>query len=258
MGRAVGAVYDAYAHDAANLSVEVQHDMAVTATDPMATPVGYGQRIAHLHAVVAVNQARHRREQILDAEDAANGHSAAAADEFAAKIEAEIARVEAVLGEDVGYNRDAQVARLAQALLWKDASPTAAEVVEDLTGALAREWGVLVDVEGLSVGIDAGFDADLAQARAEADAIHRRVAGVVDVVSCSVLPGEVKAVVGETAWSTPDEHDLTFAEDRGRLGRALADAGVESAPSGSTALSTTWRTATATTYIVRCNPELCS
>ncbi|MBH0780342.1 hypothetical protein [Nocardia bovistercoris] len=185
--------------------IDIEDDMSVTAADPVTPALGHGQRVAQLHAVVAVNQARHRREELLDAEDAAAGHSLAAADALAADVEAALDRDERALRVDVGSNRDAMALQLAKALTWREASEVAAIKAEELTAELAW-WGVRVDVDELSVSIDPELDGHTAQVEAEARAVRVREMAMVEAVAGAALPDGVKTAVGEVMATWSDQY----------------------------------------------------
>lgn len=170
---------------------------------PEAEPVGHGQRLAYLYALVAVNQAGDRQARYVADMDEAECRGQAAADAHADRIETILERDEAALAAMPANNREARVTALATALLWKNGSPVAAARVEEITGALAQDWGVIVDVDEFSVSIDETFDAHTAQVAAEAHALRARDLAAVEVVAAAPLPDNIKATVGEVmaAWT---------------------------------------------------------
>ncbi|MEV0712767.1 RRQRL motif-containing zinc-binding protein [Nocardia aurea] len=207
----------------------IQADLAAAATET--APVGHGQRLAYLHALVAVNQARDRRENYFVDMQAAEEHGQAAADTLAERIEVALERDEAALTQLPDNNRDAHAAALAKALTWKEASPAAADRVTEITTALRQQWGVLVDIDELSVGIDPEFDAHTAQVEAQARAVRVRELAAVDVVAGLALPEDVKAAVGEvmTAWSDqyfePEDPQIYVDKEPYRYGELLTELG---------------------------------
>ncbi|MGY2025916.1 RRQRL motif-containing zinc-binding protein [Nocardia gipuzkoensis] len=184
---------DPTTHQKGNLMSDTINASQAAEQPQLGVAAGHGQRIAHLQAVVAVNQARHRRGR-LDADiDDADRQGEEAQDALADRVDAEIRAVEDRLAAEIPWqNPHAVVGVLSEALLWWPASELAAQRVEQIASFLATEWGVLIDPERWSVSIDPAFDAVRRQDYAEAVAVRGREAAVLDVVSAAPLPEHTK------------------------------------------------------------------
>lgn len=165
-----------------------------TETPMLGAPTGHGQRIAYLHAIVAVNQARnHVTADRLRAEQRARG-----GDEDIDRAEDEWAQAQSRLRADTPWqDRNAVVSVLTDALTWRQTSELAAERSDQITAAYAQEWGVLIDAETGHVGIDPQFDSTPIQDFNEAAAVWARETAVSDAVAAAPLPEHTKTAVDE-------------------------------------------------------------
>jgi len=192
----------------------LEEETTVHTTESAHRPQGHGQSRAWLHALVATNQARHRRDRLdTDLEQAARAGEDAEA-EFMAGLRADLdaaeERLAGIRGIGDPYN-DTVV--LADALYWSAGSPIATDLAEQITGRLATEWGVRVDPETWAVTVDPGFDATAAQTDVEVRAVRAREAAIVEAVAVLPLPDHTAAAVNWAvqAWAdtaTPGAADL--------------------------------------------------
>ncbi|MBF6284485.1 hypothetical protein [Nocardia farcinica] len=168
----------------------------------LGTPTGHGQRIAHLLATVAVNQARQRLDKLDAAVDQAECQGPDAVAQLEDRMAASIDNAEARLTANTAQHGPASVAPLADALVFRTGSDLAADRLAQLTSDYAADWGVRIDAEELTVGIDPDFDPVAAQTFAEAEALFDRKSAAVDIVSALPLADATKAAVGEaiSAW----------------------------------------------------------
>ncbi|MBF6358262.1 hypothetical protein IU449_27575 [Nocardia higoensis] len=167
-------------------------------------PQGLGQRRAWLHALVATNQARDRRNRLdTDLDQAARAGGDVEAEYLAGlrrDLDAAETRLSAVRGIGDPYT---DTTLLADALYWSPGSDTAARLAEQITSGLAAEWGVRIDPESWQVSVDPGFDAAAAQTAAETSAVRARETAIIDVVSGLALPDHTAAAVNQAvqAWA---------------------------------------------------------
>ncbi|MEU2258542.1 hypothetical protein ABZ540_35855 [Nocardia xishanensis] len=206
------------------------------ATEPeqpkLAIPTGHGQRIAHLLAVVAVNQARDRLDKLDAAVEAAERQGGDAVAQLETRMRAAIDSAKARLAANTAHGGPASVAPLADALVFRSGSDLAADRLTQLTSDYAQDWGVRIDAETLTVDLVADFDPVSVQTFAEVEALFDRKSAAVDIVSALPLPDTAKAAVGEaiTAWHASIDPDSLRAyldgEDalRQQLGADLAAA----------------------------------
>lgn len=196
-----------------------------------AAPVIHGQRIAFLLGTVATNQARDRLDRMAaDAEQAR-----AAGPEAVAALEAERSNDQALaepgMAQIPWHNQLGTVAPLADALVWQQTSPTAAQARDALIGSFAAEWGVLIDPDALTVDIDPDFDAASRQQFDDAASVYLRETAAIDIISAMPLPAARKAAVSAalTAWradidpANPTAYEHNAAARREQL-RADLDA----------------------------------
>ncbi|MEU4345426.1 hypothetical protein AB0H00_29945 [Nocardia sp. NPDC023852] len=168
---------------------------------------GHGQRIAHLLAVVAVNQARHRDDRLAKAVEAAEAGGPDAVEELLRKSQETQAHAEARMQTIPWHNQAATVAALADALVWHRNSELAADRLDQLTRHYAQQWGVLIDAEEFNVGIDPQFDGLAAQDHAEARRLWERESAVIDIVSAMPVTATAKSAVSEAILGWRGEID---------------------------------------------------
>ncbi|MBF6162993.1 RRQRL motif-containing zinc-binding protein [Nocardia cyriacigeorgica] len=173
---------------------------------PGTKATGHKQRLALLHAVVAINQARDRREGIEAAHIQAEEIGGTALDHLVEAVETELAATEASIDE-VDISNPNQLARhYADVLTWRAASPRVAQRAEQITALFSERWGVLVNPDAETVGIDPHFDPVRTQTLTEAEAVQARRMAVLDVMAEAPLTEQTKAAVSEavSAWSAED------------------------------------------------------
>lgn len=212
-----------------------EHYAEIDDTSVVATkvkPVGHGQRTAHLHAVVAVNQARHHRADRDRERDIAVGEGPQTAREFTDLVVERQAAAEARLAEPIRWaNRDQVASTLAEALSWRSESPVAAEMATKLIGAYAVDWGVVIDADKGTVRIDPKHDAAEQQLFDELSVVLDRESAVIDIVSASSLDSQVKGPVmeaigrwrGELDAADPAAHIADAGARREQLRAELAE-----------------------------------
>lgn len=161
-------------------------------------PVGHGQRLAHLHAVVALNQSRHRREVREREREIAAGEGEQTSTEFDGLLVEARAAAQTRLSEPVRWaNRDRVALTLTDALSWRGEVEIADDVVTKLVGSYASDWGVIIDPDKGTVRIDPEHDAAQRQAFDEVAVVWGRESAVIDVLSASNLDPQVKGSVME-------------------------------------------------------------
>ncbi|MFI7531503.1 hypothetical protein [Nocardia salmonicida] len=206
-------------------------DAAVVSTK--VRPVGHGQRLAQLHAVVALNQSRHQRERRERERDIAAGEGPQSSAEYAELLAEQRAAAEVRLSVPIRWaNRDQVALTLTDALSWRGEVEAADGMVTKLVGAYAGDWGVIVDPDKNTVRIDAKHDAAQRQVFDEVAVVWDRESAVIDVVSASSLDPEVKGPVLEAIhrWrgtsvdlDDPQRHITDQAQRRERLRAELAE-----------------------------------
>ena len=198
------------------------------ATEPPA-PQGHGQRIAFLLATVATNQARDRMDELGTAVERAEREGGDAVAQLQDSMAAAVEHAEARLAANTAAGGAASVAALADALLYRTGSAAAEARLAELTESYATDWGVVIDGEQLTVGLDPDFDAEAHQTFAEAQALCDRESYAVDIVTALPVQDAAKAAATEAvlAWqsrfSEPGlgEYLATQTERRQALGEAL-------------------------------------
>ncbi|WP_280335579.1 RRQRL motif-containing zinc-binding protein, partial [Nocardia wallacei] len=199
-------------------------------------PTGPGQRMTYLLATVAVNQARDRREQLAADAAHAEGRGAEAVAWYRGERAKAQAEAEARLATNSAQLGPASVAPLADALVWHQDSPVAAERLGEITAAYGAGWGVVVDPDQLTVSIDPDVDATVVQDYTEAAALRAREAAAVDVVTALPLTEQARAQVDAamTAWlgtdidpAHPRAYLDTAADRRAQLAAALTGLGAD-------------------------------
>ncbi|WP_181724215.1 RRQRL motif-containing zinc-binding protein [Nocardia gipuzkoensis] len=196
----------------------------------LGVPAGHGQKMAYLLASVALRRADEQAYELDQAAaDAAMGNTDAQTDIDSARAmaQAQLTR----FSWDSG--RESAMEVLAAAIVW-GSDPQLAEVaarrVDELTSHYHGTWGVVIDVEEGTVGIDPDFDAETWQRYTEASVVYDRQAAAVDVLSARALEGRVMDAV--MAWhgeppmpGTAGMYLATEKTRRAQLSAALADAG---------------------------------
>ena len=186
-------------------------------------PVGHAQRRAQLHAVVAVNRARHNHRQL----------QAAAGEELAATHSAARTAAEERMAQIPWHNPDAVSLMLADALTWREQSPLAAERADQLIASYAHEWGVIVDPQALTVTIDGDHDAVARQEFSDAAALWAREQAAIGMLAAAPITPAAKAAVEEALqrWSgenidpaAPRTHIDTAKDRRAQLATDLDQA----------------------------------
>lgn len=188
-------------------------------------PVGHGQRRAQLHALVAVNRARHNHRQL----------QAAAGEEFPPTHFAARTAAEERMAQIPWHNPDAVSLMLADALTWREQSPLAAERADQLIASYATEWGVIVDPQALTVTIDGDHDAVARQEFSDAAALWAREQAAIGMLAAAPITPAAKAAVEEALqrWSgenidpaAPRTHIDTAKDRRGQLAADLDQANI--------------------------------
>ncbi|MGY4103778.1 RRQRL motif-containing zinc-binding protein [Nocardia sp. R16R-3T] len=208
-------------------------ELAQAADQPrLGTPNGHGQRIAHLLATAATNQARSRLERLDMTIEQAQRAGEEAAAQLGRQMLASIERVEERLETIPWTNREGVAKMLADALVWQHESTPIAAGLDQIRDSYAQ-WGVLIDPDQLSVSIDPQIDAVARQDSAEAECLRAREAAVVDIVSAAPLTPASKTAVSHAIsfWrgeqpdpADPRAHLRNEATRRELLGVDLADA----------------------------------
>ncbi|MFD3431276.1 RRQRL motif-containing zinc-binding protein [Nocardia fluminea] len=183
-------------------------------------PVGRGQRVARLHALVAVNRARHTRAEIDASLSEAGLQGEQALTQAQQATAAAQQRAEDRMAEIPWENEDAVSMMLTDALVWRTASPLAAQRADELIGSYAIEWGVLVDPETSTVSIDPTSTERALERQqfAAAATVWAREQAVVEALAQAPLTPAVKegvlVVVNQWAGLTSIEPDamLTHAQ----------------------------------------------
>lgn len=192
-------------------------------------PVGHGQRVARLHALVAVNSSRDDRDR-RDARLASAARRGASEEDLEAARAGARTGAEARMAQIPWHNPDACAVMLGEALTWREESPLAAERADQLIASYAASWGVIVDPVTGSVRIDPGHDAPARQEYAEAAAVWAREQASVGALAAAPLSPAGKAAVEEALqrWSgegvdpqAPRTHIDTQDERRVRLAADL-------------------------------------
>lgn len=206
-------------------------DAAVISTK--VKPVGHGQRLAHLHAVVALNQSRHRREQRERERVIALGEGVEAGVEFTELLTEAREAAKDRLSQPIRWaNRDRVAMTLTDALSWRGELDVADDVVTKVVGAYASDWGVIIDPDKRTVRIDEKHNAAERQAFDEVAVVWDRESAVIDIVSASGLAPEAKGPVMEaihrwrgeaTDLQDPQRHVADQAERREQLRAELAE-----------------------------------
>ncbi|MFG2447577.1 RRQRL motif-containing zinc-binding protein [Nocardia fluminea] len=206
-------------------------DAAVISTK--VAPVGHGQRVAHLRAVVAVNQSRYRRERRAREYDIAVGEGQASVDELNALMAEQAEAAKERLSQPVRWaNPDGVALRLTDALTWRGELDVADDQVVRLVGSFAHDWGVIVDPDKATVRINPDHDAAERQRFDEAAVLWDRESAVIDIVSASGLDPEIKGQVmeaihrwrgSEVDYYDPQQHIDNQAARREQLGAELAE-----------------------------------
>jgi hypothetical protein len=186
-------------------------------------PVGHGQRRAQLHALVAVNRARHNHQQL----------KAAAGEELAPTHFAARTAAEERMAQIPWHNPDAVSLMLTDALTWREQSPLAAERADQLIASYATEWGVIVDPQALTVTIDRDHNAVARQEFSDAAALWAREQAAIGMLAAAPIAPAAKAAVEEALqrWSgesidpaAPHTHIDTAKNRRAQLAADLDQA----------------------------------
>ncbi|WP_280507258.1 RRQRL motif-containing zinc-binding protein [Nocardia flavorosea] len=170
---------------------------------------GPGQRLAQMHAMMAVNRARYDREQLHRCEASAERNqrfleqhgpdpelrkdadgSAAAL----AELREELGNRAARWAGEIPWqrSREALPQVLADALIWREEDDRSREMANELIEHYRSGWGVVVDPDALTVTVDPGFDPDPVQRFDEAAAVWAREAAALDMVSAAPLTAAAK------------------------------------------------------------------
>ncbi|MGW5312916.1 DNA translocase FtsK [Nocardia thailandica] len=160
------------------------------ADQPGPEAVGRGQRLARLHALVAVNRARDHHAGLVEA------FTREGAD-IGTQMATELAAAEERMAEIPWSNPDACSLTLTEALAWRSESPLTAQRADELIGVYASEWGVLVDPETYTVSMDPEFTERAVERQhyAEAAAVWTREQAVVEALTEAPLTDAVKDAV---------------------------------------------------------------
>jgi hypothetical protein len=176
----------------------------------LVNPSGPGQRLAHMHAVLAINRAAHDRDQLAGLQHAAdrdrryleqNDHDPAR-QETANRSAAALAELREELGQRAARwqgkvpwqrSREALPQVLADALIWREEDDKAREMVDELVEHYRSGWGVVIDADALTVEIDPAFDPAPVQRFDEAAALWSREAAALDIVSAAPLTESAKS-----------------------------------------------------------------
>lgn len=183
-------------------------------------PSGPGQRLAHMHAVLAINRAHHDRDQLAglrwaadrdrrhleqDDQDPARreaaDHSAAALAAAREELGQRAARWQGTVPWQ--RSREALPQALADALIWREEGDKSREMVDELVEHYRSGWGVVIDADALTVELDPAFDPEPVQRFDEAAALWSRESAALDIVSAAPLTGGAKdaAIDALTDWT---------------------------------------------------------
>ncbi|MEU4345364.1 RRQRL motif-containing zinc-binding protein [Nocardia sp. NPDC023852] len=213
----------------AGLADYVNAVSAGTTDEPpqLGAPAGHGQKMAYLLASVALRQADQQATDLNAA--AARGDQDAQADIDSTRAAAQ----RRLTGFNWASSRESHMEVLADAIVWSqdpELAELAATRLDELTADYRQSWGVVIDVDERSVGIDPDFDAQTWQRFTDAGIVFARQSAAVDVLSARPLPGRVLEAV--MAWHgeppTPETAGMYVATEktrRAQLSAALADAG---------------------------------
>ena len=195
-------------------------------------PTGHGQRITHLHAVAAVNQARRDRDELRRLREAAergNEEAVGALKHLRDQAELVLSRnAAAFFGQ-----REHKAMALATGLLWREDDPRADELAREIVENYRGDWGVIVDPEALTVDIDPQFDPAGMQQFEEAAAVWAREDAALGIVAAAPMTAAAKdaALAALTdwtrSWGEPDStsaYITTQAQRREQLSQDLAKA----------------------------------
>ncbi|WP_159847782.1 hypothetical protein [Nocardia sp. CY41] len=226
------------AWDAETTTTQGGTRMSDTNAFELGVPAGHDQKMAYLLASVALRRAEQQAAELDQAAaDAAMGHTDAQTDIDSARAmaEAQLTRYSWNSG------RESTMEVLTAAIVWGQ-DPQLAEVatrrMDELISHYHGTFGVVIDVDDHTVGIDPDFDAEAWQRFTEASIVYDRQAAAVDVLSAQPLDARVLEAV--MAWHgeppTPAGAEMYLATEKSRraqLSAALADAGASgSARSG--------------------------
>ncbi|MBB5918961.1 hypothetical protein BJY24_007894 [Nocardia transvalensis] len=192
-------------------------------------PAGHGQRIAHVLAVTAVNQARYGLHQIRASQEAAQRPDSLLATR---QLDQQRAFAETRLDRIAWANQWSLAGSLTDALMWHGASDLAATQLDSLRRVFAEQWGVLVDVDELTVSIDPAVDPEARQTYNEAAAVHARQTAILETLDTLPLDQAVKAAAADAIvrWRGEDlDHDPGAYLRDGEQRRAQLAADLDSA-----------------------------
>ncbi len=180
-----------------------------TTAPQLGAPEGHGQRIAHLLAVVAVNQACQRLDKLAAAVELAELRGPDAVAQLEATMQTAVDAAEARLAATTAQRGPESVAPLADALVFRTGSDVAEARLAQLTSDYAADWGIRIDAEELTVAIDPDFDPVAAQTFAEVECLFDRKSAAVDIVSALPLADAAKTAVYRaiSAWHTSIDPD---------------------------------------------------
>ncbi|MEU1956785.1 RRQRL motif-containing zinc-binding protein [Nocardia rhamnosiphila] len=178
---------------------------------------GPGQRVARLHALIAVNRARHELGKITEARQVireageAPEHSAGGA-WAVSYLDAHRRRIAQWEGQPPWHlSREALPQALADALVWSHEDEAAQYMVTEIVEHYRTEWGVVVDAGTLTVTIDDQFDPSPIEQFNEAAAVWHREAAVLDIVSAASMTAEAK----DAAMQALNEWTSSWATEGG-------------------------------------------
>ncbi|MFD3464711.1 RRQRL motif-containing zinc-binding protein [Nocardia fluminea] len=202
------------------------------APEQLGVPTGPGQQLAYLFAAEALAAADRRRAVIADRDELISADTEHAAG-LSAERAADLAAVEQELGGDPQWwrNQFTTVDALTTALTWHEESDVAAATLTKIRGSFESSWGVVIDVQDRTVGIDPGFDPAANQALAEAASLWARESATMDFVATLPLDATARAAVlaavstwrGETLpGEDPGEHLTDAGTRRAQLAADLA------------------------------------
>ncbi|MGW4071397.1 RRQRL motif-containing zinc-binding protein [Nocardia grenadensis] len=215
-----------------------------TGIDPTTViPTTPGQRLAHLHALCAVNRARHDLDRVTQATEAirqANEvpelrDTAAEAARRADELHQELGVRASRWGGQAPWHmpKEALPQALTDALIWRDEEDRAQQIAEDIIEHYRSGWGVIVDPDNLTVRIDPGFDPRPVQQFDEAAALWHREDAALEIVAAASMTTEAKdaALQALTEWTSSwntegGSHTYidTAGQRRAQLSRDLAAA----------------------------------
>lgn len=175
---------------------------------------GPGQRLAHLHALCAVNRARYDLDRVTQATEAirqANEvpelrDTGAEAARRADELHQELGRRASRWGGQVPWHmpKEALPQALTDALIWRDEEDRAQQIAEDIIEHYRSGWGVIIDPDKLTVRIDPAFDPGPVQRFNEAAALWNREDSAREIVSAASMTTEAKdaAIQALTDWTS--------------------------------------------------------